>query len=314
MLQRRRFFLRFHFGIPLWLALAVACSSGTAELAAGQVDWIPAPATDLGEVVATVEGVPIYSSQVAGMAAEKAISPKAALAYWIQFHILSERARTAGVDAARIAREAGSHALDAVRVQRFLECEFEPSASIEKMPTELLREQYTKMIDTFVHPRLVQVDMLSVVTGPRLKPEGLARRKQAALELWRYLQSRPDRETLDVAALGAEPRWREKNIGHRRIWQGTDKPYSAVFGTEVQKLGRKGQMTGIVDDGLRSGFHIAWYRDERLPKNVTFMQAEPELRSHYHPEWRQMQFVDFTRNLAAGREIRMGAMQVGSAN
>lgn len=261
--------------------------------------WTPAPAPDSGEVVARVGGVPIFASAIRGQAQRSGQSPARALEDLIAFELLAEKARAVGI-------APGPHRQALPRellVQRLLERELEATTRPEDIPDAELRQIYERMRSTFVHPRLVEIVVLSVYTGPLMKPEPRARAARAARELADFVSRRTSWTADELFALAQEERWRARNVAVTRVLQGPDRPFGPKVGAGALLLGGAGQLTPPIED--ETGHHIALYVGERPPKDVPFEQAREEIRREVHSLWRKRRFLEETGKLAATHVVEV---------
>lgn len=279
----------------VWSAFGCGDWSGTSESRG-----VLAEPVDLGPEVARVGETAIYAAQVSARARAEGIPVQEAVMALVSLHLRAAKAATLGIQAPDPPRE--------ILVQRLLEREFEVNTTPAKIPERDLRAVYERNVDQFVHPRLVRVAMLSVWTGPRMKPEPRARNRETAVALWAHLEGRPDRATLALDALAADPRWASRKVSHKEVWQAIEKPHGPVIGKAVQALRAKGELTGLLED--ETGYHIARYLDERPAENRGFRDVEVDLRDLLHPTWRPQKFLELTRELARrhGAEVFAGRL------
>jgi hypothetical protein len=219
-----------------------------------------------------------------------------ALADLIDFELLAgEAARVVGDDPDL------EDARNRASVQRMIERELEPKLAREAIPDSVLRELYNQAHSAFVHPRLVEVALLSVYTGARMKDEPRARAHETARALEAYLHTRAATTPEDFAAVAQEPGWRERRVKLARVWQAFDEPFSAEVGRAVASLRHAGDTTPLVT--TESGYHIARYISERPPENITFEVARDRLRDQIAERWRQVQFLEYAQTAASAHTI-----------
>jgi hypothetical protein len=192
-------------------------------------------------------------------------------------------------------------ARDAALVQRMIERELEPHLGRGDIPDQVLREVYERARKVFVHPRLVEVAMLSVYTGPRMKPEPRARAETTARALEQQLRGRGPLTLQAFEALAAEPAWKDRKVQFSRDWQGLDEPFPVEVGRAVQALGRAGAVTPLVT--ASTGYHLALYLDERPAETVSFEDAREKLRDQIFDRWRAGRFLEFVQQLAGAHAI-----------
>jgi hypothetical protein len=274
--------------------------------------WAPDPAPGLGPVVARVGDVPIFSAEVADQAARTGKPPRAALIDLIDLHLLAERFRSRwppqehDPEARALERE--------MLVQRLLERDFEATTRPQDMPDEAVRALYEGAIDTFVHPRLVDVAVLVLTPGKKASAAVRAEARKTMTELAALVALRREHTAEDLQALGADEKWRNRKVQYFRFLQAGDKPYSARFGAEVSKLKTLGETSPLIEDEY--GFYIACYLGDRPPQNQTFEQVKNDLREGFYVRWRQAKFLEFTQQIGVQHEaeIHAGALTAASGS
>jgi hypothetical protein len=224
-------------------------------------------------------------------------SPRESLEDLVAFNLLAERARRDGLHPAGISETDVKGAL----VQRLLERELEPRLRPEAVPDSALRPVYEQAKHVFVHPRLVEIGVLAIYTGARMKGEMRQERERNAKDLATFLQEHPAKSLDDFSAVARDPVWSARNVVYRRFHQGPDQPLSRVIGKEVAKLHAVGETTRQLSD--EDGFFIARYIGERPPEDVTFEQARGKLLAAFHEQWQQQQFLEFTAKLADAHKV-----------
>ena len=290
------------------LLLLPACRPRAEPVASSAGAWQPLPAADLGPVVGKVGDLPIYAAEVRAEMARGGRSAKEAFGTVVKLHLLAERGRRAG--RALPASEAPPELL----VQRFLERDFEPGITVDQMPEADLRRAYQQVQANYVHPRLVEVALLSVYTGPNMKPEPRARAREAAQALAEELAARPRRTAAELAALAEEKQWLDRKVAYWKFWQGPDRqhgPFGGKVAPAVQRLRRPGQQSGLIEDD--SGYHFALYVDEKPAKNVSFETAREEIRAKAYPAWRRHKFDELVNRLTREHAVQIHADRVLAA-
>jgi hypothetical protein len=254
-------------------------------------------APDLGEVVARVGDVPIFARQVLAEALRSRKTPREALATLVDGNLVAEAARARGHSMPLT----DDPDVKSAMVERLLERELEPSLRASAIPDSTLRPLYQRTLDAFVHPRLVEIGILAVYTGPRMKEDARQERATTAKELAAFIAKHPPRTLDDFAAVAGDKQWSERHVVYQRTWQGGDKPFSKAVGAEVAKLAAPEQTTSLVSD--ETGYFIARYIGERPAENVSYDQARPKIAAAYFERWRQEQFLDFTAKLLAKHAV-----------
>lgn len=283
----------------LWFVALLGCARPSSHTA---IPWAPEgpPPPDVGPVVARVAGVPIFASEVAGQAAKTGKSPRAALDELVSFHLLAARGRDAWPPRDRAAIEA----LDEILVQRLLERDLEPHLGIDEIPEEHLRRIYDRIKTSYVHPRLVEVAVISVWPGVKATGDKREQARATARELKAVIDASKDRTPELLERLAADPKWTKRQARYFKFLQALPgEPYGKEFREAVLRLKGPGDTTPIVEDG--TGFHIARYVSERPESNRGFAEVRAELRDRYYPEWRKARFEDFCRQLATRHTVEL---------
>jgi hypothetical protein len=262
--------------------------------------WAPDPAPDLGPAVARVAGVPVFAAEVAAQGARTGKPPRQALGDLIALHLLAERLRTGHWPPP----DEGARAVEReMIVQRLIEREFEAVTRPQDMPDSVVRVIYDSSVDSFVHPRLVEVAVLAVTPGKRALPSVRADARKAIHEVKAIVDQQKSKTPEDLQTIAGDMKWHDRRVMYFRFTQAHDKPYSAKFGAEVGKLKAPGETSPIIEDEY--GYYIARYISERPSANRTFDEVKQELRDAYYPRWRQAKFLEFTQQLSARHEIEI---------
>jgi hypothetical protein len=235
-----------------------------------------------------VGGVPVFATQILARAKQTGRSPGESLADLVELNLLAERARGSGLKPA----DSADADVESALVQRFLEKELEPTLRPEAIPDSVLRPMYDKVRDGFVHPRLVEIGVLAIYTGARMKEAPRKERTQAAQDLAAFLEGHPPKTLDEFAAIASDSRWSSRKVVFARFNQGLDRPLSKTVGDQVAKLHLPGDTTPMLAD--EDGFFIARYISERPPEDVSFEQARDSLRAGYYQNWRKQRFLDFS--------------------
>jgi hypothetical protein len=279
--------------------LVLGLANCTRAQPVSQPQWHPSAAPDLGTVVARVGGVPIFARQVLAEAKRSGTPAREALASMIDANVLAEGVRSRGW----IPATSDDFEVESALVQRFVERDLEASFEPSAMPDKDLRPLYDRLLDRYVHPRLVELGILAIYTGPLMKDERWTARKHTAQDLAAYLAKHPPKTLDDFAAIAKEREWSDRAVVYNRTIQGPDRPFPKVVGTEALKLRAPGQTTPLVWD--ETGFYIARYIDEKAPENVSYEQARGELATAYFEKWTQEQFSAFTSKLAQAHKLEV---------
>lgn len=283
------------FGPLVVLLVGLAACGPRTRVA--ESDFVPLPVSDLGAVVARVGNVPVYGNQVLAEARRSGKTPREALADLVSSHLLAERARGEGW------RPLGPSdpEITSVLVQRFLERDLEPSLRAESVPDSVLRPLYEQAKASFVHPRLVEIGLLAIYTGPLMKPAPREERARTAAELASYLKAHPPGTLDEFKSVARDPAWSSRAVVYRRFLQSSDQPLPAKVGGEIVKLRSPGEMTPLLTD--EHGFFFARYVGERSAENIAFEMARDRLRAAYLDRWQRQQFDAFTGKLMQEHKV-----------
>ncbi len=277
----------------LFVLLAFAASCGGRAAAPDGV----AAANAIADVVARVDGVSIRASDVAAEMRRGGGSPRAALDRLVDFELLAAAAAHTVTPATDT--DVGE-ARDQAAVQLLLERELEPHLGKDSIPDDVLRGLYQKALSVFVHPRLVEIGLLLVYTGARMKAEPRTQALETARALEAYVHAKP--ASPDAwRAIAAEPAWRDRKVQFTRTWQALDEPFPVEVGRAVTELHHPGDTTPLIVSEV--GNFLACYIAERPPENVSFEQARDKLRDQVLDRWRKAQFLEFAQAAANPHRI-----------
>ena len=282
--------------------LVVSAAALGAALVGGCSTKPPSPAAESANspVVAQVGKVSIHLSDLASQLRRTSGDRRRALDELITFEVLAQAAakdEPAGAEAEQ------QQALRAVMVQRLLEREIEPHLARDAVADSDVRALYERAKPRFVHGRLVEIAILSVFTGARMKPEPRARASSVARAVRALVNARGMHTAAELEALAKDPVWTERKVTFTTTWQGEDHPFPAVVGRAVQSLSRPGEMTEVVED--ETGSYIALYLSEKPPANVPFNEAAPILRDEMYEPWRRQRFLQLALTLAQDHAIEV---------
>jgi hypothetical protein len=254
-------------------------------------------------IVATVADVSITAAQVALQMRQADRTARDALQDLVTFEILAHAAARGSppIEAADMS-DPISTTLAALKVQRLLEREIEPRLARDAIPDSDVRSVYERAKVRFVHGRLVQVAVLCVFTGARMKSEPRARAEANARELKKFVDESRSRN-MELEAIAKDPRWLDRKVSFTKVWQAGDTPFPVVVGRAVAKLSRPGDTTDLVGD--ETGYYIARYVSERPPTNVPLAEAAPLIRDEMYESWRRARFLQLSTDMAAGHDVQV---------
>jgi hypothetical protein len=213
----------------------------------------------------------------------------------VTFELLAVRAARMGTTPPPPSRE--------LLVQRLLERDFEPQTQKDSLSDAVIQPLYERARVAYIHSRLVEIAVLSVYTGPAMKPEPRAVARQNALAIAAHVEKIGARTEKEFRAIGSDLDWTKRDVRFTRQFQSDDKPFSAKVGAAVQKMRSEGERTGLIED--ETGFHIATYLGEKPARNTSFDEAKGELRDAYFSRWRKEKFLAFMQALRAETKIEL---------
>lgn len=259
----------------------------------------------LSPVVATVAGVPLRAADVRTQMRARGTDAARALDDLVTFELL---ARAAADASDRGPAAAELEALTAAKVSRLIEREIEPRIAASAIPESEVRALYERGKGRFVHGRLVQVAVLCVFTGARMKAEPRARAAETARRLKEVIDSAAHTGTTAMTAAAFEaisqnPVWMDRGVSFTTVWQSEDTPFPPVVGRAVQALTKAGDLTALVAD--ETGNYIALYLGERPPENISLAEAAPALKKDMYEPWRRRRFLQLSLEMAQGHTIEV---------
>jgi hypothetical protein len=240
-------------------------------------------------VVATVNGTPVYASQVAAHTRTTGEAAGTALDDLLRQELLAQEARRRGFDNLPETVRAREQAL----VHRFVTDAFGRTvASPEAIRAEDARPVYRQQQDYFRHGRMLQV--WNVCTSA-----------EQARAIYEDARTHPPRAPEDYRAIarshGAEAQsifTEEDSRGYHPLWR------KAVFAA----LHRKGDLMAPVH--LPSlpypcTDHTTWAEEAIAPRNDSFEDALPEIRRRIFEDWRRNQFLTWSGRLVRKHQVEL---------
>ena len=227
------------------------------------------------------------------------MSPVECLDRLIEFELLAQEAKGAGMDADAFVVSAGKQ----VMVRKYLKAHFEPDWSSENLPDTLLQQSYDRNKAHFVHPEL-RVASHIIVTQKNKRPKEPdldATAKQLADQIYADLLGDPPTSSEEFRSRAGRYSAQVKTLKLE------------VLGQDLRRFARKGRydpnftkpvfetekQQGILPPFVtRFGYHVV--RLERIipAKNDTFEVVKDKLRNRIVPEVRTMKIIELTDQLA----------------
>jgi peptidyl-prolyl cis-trans isomerase C len=248
---------------------------------------LTAEATPGDEVVATVDGRPIYSSQIALQARSAGSDKKQALQDLITAEALAGEAARRKLDRDRDALEAAR----AAAVRRYLHQVFEPSAGPDAIPALTVKRTYNANVNLFDHSEYVDVWHI-LVQAPADK--ATAEQKQKARALAEQIQKKARGVTSEAAFKelstqfsapeGMLPIRLERVVTARDGWTLTTFSFPAH-----DQLKKPGDISTVVETSY--GYHVI-YLIKRIPAvHMSVGEASPQIRAQLLPEFQKSEFL-----------------------
>ena len=251
----------------------------------------PAGATT---IVARVGETSLSVQDIAAEARRRHVSPREALDERIRFELLARAARSS-LPGEVAPTAAQAEELNQARVERLIAEEVEPLLRRDAVPEPEIRGAYERVKKRFVHGRQVEIGVLCVFTGARMRTEARERAHQNALALREWVRAHPGSAN-DWEALSHEPTWTARNVTFTKVWQDQSEPFPAVVGAAAQALSSPGQTSNLVGD--ETGDYLVRYVSERPAEDVPFERARPTLLSEIFEPWRRQKFIKLSIEMA----------------
>ena len=281
--------------LPRLVLTLAACAVGTCSPSPDAAIHPADSTSELGAAVARVGGETIYASQIEAIALRDHVSARKALDRLVSYDLL-----TAPMSDVSNSEEPE---VRAAMAQRYYEKEIAPQLRPEAMPDSVLRALYKEHIHFFVHSRLVEIGLLAIYTGERMKPAPREARRKTAQELAQALSAAPPKSLDDFKAFAEKDVWRDRKVVYQKMKQSLDFPLGPIVGKAVARLTSPGQMTGLLQS--ENGFFIARYIGEEPPLNKRFEEARETVRQRGFPSWKKQRFVEVMRALATAHRAEI---------
>jgi hypothetical protein len=262
-------------------ALLLVVAAGCSHRAKHEAPVASLQAASADEVVATVDGRPIYARDVARQAQARGVDARQALSDLVDAEVLAGEA----------ARRKLDHDLQVVdetkgaMIRRYLADTFEKQLSPKDVPDQLVRREYQRNLATLYHDVYADVWHFIVPVDAKAPPDQVAAARVRALELSKQARGLTLDEFKALATrLGLH---QEEIVSARDGW--VQRPFSEAAFAQLKKPG------DVTYDPPRTtyGFHVEQLIRWIPPEHITLQQAAPKIREKIFPEMQKHFFARF---------------------
>jgi parvulin-like peptidyl-prolyl isomerase len=259
----------------LAVAVVLVAACGRRQAATSPAAALVADSKD--DVVATVDGRPIYAADVARQARAQGVDRRTALAALVDAEALAGEAARRGLDRDLEARDEARGAM----VRRYLKLDFEPSVTPADVPDQVVRREYQRNLAYLNHDTYADVWHFYIPVAKNATAETRAVARARAAELARRAKGL---SLADFKKLAADEGLRtEEIVSARDGW--VERPFSeAAF-----ELKKPGDTSGVVTTSY--GFHVLHLVRYLPPEHVTLDEARPKLQKDLFPELQKRAFA-----------------------
>jgi hypothetical protein len=274
------------------LALAplvvISCHRAPPATSPARADVAWARPAQAGEVaVADVNGVPIWSGDVAKHARATHLDAREAVADLIDQEILAQEARRRGLADDSDVREARNQAL----VRRFVSEDFGPrTATPDTIPPEAARPAYDARHDYFFHDRLLKV--WNVCTNATTA-------QSIATECKRH----PPKDKDEFQAIATRFGSPAQNVLIEETSRGVQLAWRDAMMSLLHKAGEVSPPVNLPQLPYDCKVHIAYVEMARPKEAISFQDALPEIRTRIFDDWRRLRFSQWTSELRGAHKV-----------
>jgi hypothetical protein len=254
---------------------------------------LQAASTD--EVVATVDGRPIYASDVARQARARGVDAKQALSDLVDAEALAGEAQRRQLD----------HDLEVVdetkgaMVRRYLADTFEKQHSVADVPDIIVRREYQRNLAVLNHDTYADVWHFFVPVDKKASPDDKAAARARALALSKQARGMTLDQFKELGkSLGLH---NEEIITARDGW--VQRPFSEAAFAQLKKPGDVTYDPPLTTYGYHVEYLIRWIP----PARVTLAEAAPKIREKIFPELQKRWFGKFVDEAMARHRVETHA-------
>jgi hypothetical protein len=246
------------------------------------------------EVVATVEGRPIYAADVRRQAIAGHLDRKAALDELIDAELVAGEAARRGLD-----RDLSVHlAAKGALVRRLLATGFEREVTPSTVPAALVRRAYDRE-KALNHDLVLDVSHMLLP----IKPSAPAPERDAA-------RARMEKLALRVKTIGSEEGFEklgrdEGLLVERFVTPRTGFTESSFSIPVFDQLKKPGDTSTVLSTSF--GFHVAYLNRVIPPQHIPLKEVEPKIRSDIFPEYQRRAFSSLVDEAMARHRLELHA-------
>jgi PPIC-type PPIASE domain len=268
----------------LALVVAFGCSHETSNGGAAA----PLVAQSSDDVVATVDGRPIYAGAVAMQAQARGVDRKTALADLVDAEVLAGEAARRGLDQDLHVRDETKGAL----VRRYLNLGFEAQVTPADVPDPLVHREYQRRLAYLNHDVYADVwhILVRVPKGASAEDKAEARARAHALAARAKGMSLAEFQKLGHD----EGLTTEEVVTARNGW--VERPFSEAAFAQLKKPGD----TSTSDVETSYGYHVLYLVKWIPATHTSLSEAAPKIREGVFPEFQKHAFEKFVDD-AMGR-------------
>ncbi|MGZ3405920.1 MAG: peptidylprolyl isomerase [Polyangia bacterium] len=274
----------------LVVALALA---GCSHPPASDAPVAPLVAESSDEVVATVDGRPIYASAVALPARARGVDRKRALADLVDAEALAGEAARRGLDRALDVRDETKGAM----VRRYLARDFEPSVTPADVPNQVVKREYQSRLAYLMHATYADVWHFIVPVAPNASPADKAAartRAEALAKQARGLSLAEFKKLAEDAGLHSE-----EVVTARDGW--VQRSFSEAAFQQLKKPGD----VSTSPVATTFGYHVLYLIRYIPPEHVTLAEAAPRIREGVFPEFQRRWFGKLVDEAMASHKVEL---------
>ena len=286
-------------------ALAGCSHRGQHEL--GRFEVPLAAAAQAGdEIVATVDGRPIYASAVATQAQAKGCSTKEALEDLVRAEAVVSEAERHKLAHDRDALEAAR----SMAVLRLLETGFQREVTQATIPDRTVRRTYRANINMYDHSEYIDVWHILQPVAKNASPEDKQKARAVAEEIARRARGVGSALAFQQLATavkqpaGLQPLKVERLVTARDGWILTTFSYPAF-----DQLKKPGDTSTVIE--TEYGYHVVYLNRRIPPLHRTVEDAAQELRSAIFPNYQKSAFISWVADVQKQHDVRVHAERLG---